>query len=62
MRCKRTPEEIESKFKKVEADIFDLHTSLSIKNKRIDKMSCHIDNLEKTYHGHIETFHGEDSL
>ena len=50
-------EETERRIKKLEADIFDLQTSLNIKNKRIDKMYCHIDNLEKAYMKHLNSFH-----
>ncbi|KKL94686.1 hypothetical protein LCGC14_1862220 [marine sediment metagenome] len=53
-------EEMNAKMKKIEVMIFDLQTSIGIVKRRMDKMSCHIDNSEEAYTKHLNSFHGED--
>ena len=54
-------EEMEAKIKELENKIFDLEMNMAIKNKRIDRMSCRIDNIEKAYTKHLNSFHSGDS-
>ncbi len=55
-------EEIESTLKKLEAHIYDMQTSLHIIKKRVDKISCWCDNLEKAYQKHLNSFHTSDVI
>ncbi len=53
-------EEMNAWKKKIEIEIFDFQTTIHVMKKRLDKMSCHIDNSEEAYTKHLNSFHGED--